>query len=84
MDKQHLTDFEKALLVIAHFDLQYHRLQSAAKNLLDTRRRWSSKSQEAVLTAALDELEEVVKESPPDWVHAVRHPSNPPFSDNTP
>lgn len=60
------TPFEQAILHLAHFDLQYHRLQSAAQAVLDS--RWPlTSSQEAVLSEKLDALEDTVKESTPKW-----------------
>lgn len=60
------TPFEQALLHLAHFDLQYHRLQSAARAVLDS--RWPlSAAQEAVLSDKLDALEKMVEESTPKW-----------------
>lgn len=59
-----LTDIDKAVLRLAHYELQYQRLLNAARKVLVTRRALSA-SQEAVLTSALDDLNNVSYEKTP-------------------
>jgi hypothetical protein len=67
VSEQH-TDLDRAILQLAHYDLQYHRLRTAARAVIATRRQLSS-HQTAVLTETVDALERAVAEEPPgiDW-----------------
>lgn len=59
------TPYEQALLHLASFDLQYHALCMAAHDVLKTRRAiGSSGNQEAVLSDALDKLQDAIKAAP--------------------
>ena len=62
-----LTELDKAYLTIAHFHLQYHRLQCAARHLIATARPAFSKHQTAILTDRLNELNDIANESTPQW-----------------
>lgn len=66
-ESRQLTELEKAYLTIAHFQLQYSRLQSAAKYLVATERPAFSKHQTAVLKDRLRELNDIANESTPQW-----------------
>ena len=61
-----LTEYQKALLSIASFDLQYTALERAVDSLLETRRAFSG-YQSAVLTARLDDLAELTLKPKPQW-----------------
>lgn len=67
-----LSDLDRAILQLAHYDLQYHRLRTAARLMLATRRQFSS-HQTALLTETVDALERAVVEEPPgiDWRKGV-------------
>ena len=61
-----LSAYEQALCHLAHYDLQYHRLQSAVLGVLNSANPLT-KYQSAVLTATLSELEAIKDEKTPDW-----------------
>lgn len=61
-----LSDYEKALLSIAAFDLKLHDLKSKAQAVLDSRRTLSI-AQDSVLASTLNELEQELLEANPSW-----------------
>lgn len=69
------SPYEQAILHLAHFDLQYGRLQNAVDSLLRSRRAHTANT-ESVLTEKLDALLKVAAESTPRW-------SKPPTKENS-
>jgi hypothetical protein len=71
-----LTDYQKALASLAHFDLALTALQTAVESVLRTRRNLTD-AQTAVLTSELDRLGEVWSRAKPAWPHESPTPPPP-------
>jgi transcription termination factor NusB len=65
-DTERLTDYDKAILTIASWDLRYHALKSAAASVVGSARNLSN-HQCAVLSSHLESLSSQLEQKTPDW-----------------
>lgn len=68
LDARPLTNHEKLVFSLGHFDLALHSLRTRVDALLRTRRKLTG-VQSAVLTLQLDELAQEAARSAPKWPH---------------